>query len=269
MTTALINRLDLATTSDCGEARLSFAMDTGYGDGNQRLTMIVELKVPDDGNGCKTVAQQWAELSLLDDVTTRRSKLEALYGALLKPEHLGQLRTNEFINPTADEPWELRELHLRPADGMLQLAPVAQTVDPAQLTQPALQAWLSANTAGLQAGTAIIPAQFLAAASTENGGRLDLTGLTTDASLPGLGKALNALTCAGCHLTETKSPFVHIGERLGTPTGQTFRPGGRAVIDEFLQQELPKRGAILQSVLSGTRALAAKNWRPAHLARVH
>lgn len=266
-TTALINRLDLASAGNCGEARISFAMTSAYTNGNQRMTLIVELKVPDDGNGCKMVAQRWAELSLIDDVAQRRQNLIALYSELLKPENLGQLRTNEFVNLTGGEPWELREFHIRPADGLLQLVPVAQTVDPKQVDNAALLSWVNANSQSLKAGTAIVPLQFLAGASTENGARLSLAKLTTDRT--DLEKAVNSLACAGCHLTETKSPFVHIGERLAQKVGSEYRPVGRAVIDDFLQQELPKRAKLLSQVLTSTQALFAQDWRPAVQARVH
>jgi hypothetical protein len=269
VTTALVNRLDLATVKDCGEARITFAMTSAYTNGDQRMTMIVELKVPDDGQSCKTVAQRWSELSGIDDVAQRRSKLIALYTDLLKPQNLGQIRTNEFVNRTGVEPWELREFHIRPADGLLDLAPVAQTVDPTQLSNPALLSWMQTNAAAIQAGTAIVPAQFLAGSSTENGGRLSLAPVTSDASILALEKPVNQLACAGCHLTETKSPFVHIGERLASGSNGSFLPTGRAVIDDFLQKELPKRAAVMTNALLGIRALAARDWRPVVQTRVH
>ncbi len=268
-TTALINRLDLASSQNCGEARLSFAMTTAYKNGNQRLTMIVELKVPDDGHECQTVAQRWAELSLLQDAAERRTRLIALYDELLTPAHLGQIRTNEFVNPGTDEPWELREFHLRPTDGMPAQAPVAQTMNPLQIGNPELLAWVNANVAGLQSGTAIIPQKFLAAASSEDGARLFLGAEVKDPAMLAVEKSLNALSCAGCHLTETKSPFVHIGERLAQKVGSAYRPSGRAVIDDFLQQELIKRKALLARVQSGANALIAQPWRPAIQGRVH
>lgn len=268
-TTALINRLDLASAGNCGEARLSFAMTSAYTNGNQRMTLIVEIKVPDDGNGCKTVAQRWAELSLIDDVAQRRTQLIALYTELLKPANLGQIRTNEFVNLTGIEPWELREFHIRATDGLLDMVPVAQTVDPKQLGSTALLSWLGSNAAALQAGTAIIPAQYLAGSSTEDGARLSLTKATTDPTVLGTEKSVNGLACAGCHLTETKSPFVHIGERLANKVGTDYRPVGRAVIDDFLQKELVKRTAVLTGVLMSTQALVASDWRPLVQARVH
>jgi hypothetical protein len=142
-------------------------------------------------------------------------------------------------------------------------------VDPLQLANPALLSWFSANAASLMAGTAIIPAQYLAGASTENGGRLTFSTVTNDPTVLGLEKPVNALACAGCHLTETKSPFVHIGERLGNLQSGVYSPAGRAVIDDFLQKELPKRVTVLTNVLAGNRGFAARDWRPVVQARVH
>lgn len=250
-TTALINRLDLAKPGSCGEARLTYALTRAYTDGNQRLTLIVELKVPDDGNGCRTVAQRWAELSSLDSLSERRTRLSAIYKDLLVPAGLGQLRTNEFLNRSGGEAWELREFRLG-TSGLPELAPVAQTVDSRKLSSPDLRTWLTANAAALHAGSAEIPTQYLAAVSREDGGRLRFS--STDPAHKTVEQDLNAQSCAGCHLTETKSPFVHIGERLGQRISGTssYRPVGRAIIDSFLQKELLSRAKNLRAVLSGT-----------------
>lgn len=260
--TALINRIDLVKPGTCGEARLTYALTRAYTDGNQRMTLIIELRVPDDGNGCKTVAQRWAELSLIDDITERRTRLIALYNELLKPENLGQIRTNEFLNRTGKEPWELREFHLNA--GLPELAPVAQTVDKRLLGSPAFVTWMQQNGDALLKGNATIPETYLAASSTEDGGRLRFPSMDA-----GYEKALNEQACAGCHLTETKSPFVHIGERLGKSKGPGlgYAPVGRAVIDSFLQKELVTRAKNLQFVLTGQRLLIAP--QQTGLARVH
>ncbi len=278
-TTSLVNRLDLASAGNCGEARVTFALSDGYGNGNQRMTTIVELKVPDDHNGCRTVAQKWGELSLIDDAATRKARLIGIYTdpqdvdqkALLSSAHLGQVRTNEFINLSGNLPWELREWHLT-AQGMLALAPVKQTVSPTLGQDAALLSWVKGNLAAIKAGTVIVPDKFLDAASAENGGRLHLLNSQTDPELLAAEKALNQLSCAGCHLTETKSPFVHMGERLGKQVGSGFEPAGRAVIDDFLQKELPKRAQNLRALLGMTGAQAQAilaNFRPASQARVH
>lgn len=263
--TALVNRIDLAKPGDCGEARLTYALSRAYTDGNQRLTLIIELRVPDDGSGCRTVAQRWAELSLIDSIAERRSRLLALYDELLKPAHLGQIRTNEFLNRTGQEPWELRELHLD-GSGMPQLVPVAQTVDERWLSNSGFRAWLRDNDRALREGNAVIPSLYLAAASREDGGRLQLDDPTAKATE----KQLNAQSCAGCHLTETQSPFVHIGERLGkkVPGQFGYRPLGRAVIDAFLQKELVTRAQHLRELVDGT-AHSLQASPATGLARVH
>lgn len=249
--TSLVNRLDLRKPGTCGEARLTYALTKAYSDGNQRMTLIVELRVPDDGNNCVSVAQRWAELSTLDSAADRRDRLIALYNELLKPETLGQIRTNEFLNRTGLEPWQLREFHLD-GSGMLKAAAVAQTVDKSLLGSPDFLAFVQANRSDVLAGNAVIPEKYLAAASTEDGGRLSLT--SGSSAMPDVEKALNAQACAGCHLTETQSPFVHIGERLGKFVGGAtgYLPVGRAVIDTFLQKELVTRASYLQKVLKGT-----------------
>ncbi len=266
-TTALINRIDLAKPGSCGEARLTYALTRAYSDGNQRMTMIVELRVPDDGNGCRSVAQRWAELSLYDSPAERRSRLIALYDELLSPAHLGQLRTNEFLNRTALEPWELREFHLD-GGGLPELVPVAQSVDTRWRDSSAFLAWVRENSSALHAGNAEVPRQYLAASSREDGGRLLLSG--SDGVLRTAENDLNAQSCAGCHLTETKSPFVHIGERLGKrlPGSMSYQPIGRAVIDSFLQKELVTRAANLRKLQSGV-PLTLLSGQRSGLARVH
>lgn len=263
--TSLVNRVDLAKPGDCGEARLTYALTKAYTNGNQRMTMIIELRVPDDGNSCRTVAQRWAELSLIDSLAERRSRLIALYAELLKPMNVAQVRTNEFLNLTGTEPWELREFHLD-TDGMLKLAPVAQTVDTRWLTSSRFWSWLRDNESAIRSGNAVIPSQYLAAASREDGGRLRLENPTLLAAE----KELNAQSCAGCHLTETQSPFVHVGERLGVkrPGQPGYQPGGRAVIDSFLQKELVTRALNLRALLSGSPQSLQASTRT-HRARVH
>ncbi len=265
--TALINRIDLTKSGTCGEARLTYALTRAYTDGNQRMTLIVELRVPDDGNGCKSVAQRWAELSVIDKAEDRKSRLLALYGELLKPTSLGQIRTNEFLNRTSLEAWELREFHLG-ASGLPELVPVAQTVDPRWIGNAQFRTYLKDNAQALHAGSAVIPDSYLAATSKEDGGRLNFG--STDPVIQAAEKDLNAQSCAGCHLTETKSPFVHIGERLGkrNPSGSGYQPVGRAVIDGFLQQDLVMRAKYLRGLLGG----APKTLLPAQgvgTARVH
>lgn len=262
-TTALINRLDLIAPGTCGEARIAFAYNGGYTGSSTRMTIIVELKVPDDGQGCKQVAAQWLELSAIDDAAVRLSRLQTLYTALLRPEHLGQVRTNEFINPSRRGPWELREWHL--INGDLQLAGAKQAVDMNMSGSQALLGWVMNNLDAVKAGTAEVPNAMLSAAVVADGRLLRLPGSRQSAALRDAEAAVNKLSCAGCHVGSTGTPFVHIGERL-SETGAR-QPIGRAVISEFLMTELPKRATTLRAVWQGKASLQAM--RSTSSLRVH
>jgi len=247
--TALVNRLDLMTREHCGEARLVFAYNGGYDDAGQRMTVIIELRVPDDGQGCRTVAQRWAELSLQSDPAERLQRLHALFGELLKPERLAALRSDEFVSTHGSQSWDLRQWGLD-AKGRLVLVPAQQTVDQRFDLSPEFTAWVAANLAAVQAGTVEVPVKFLAAASPSTGRRVRLLGSGGDAALGRAERRLAADACSGCHLQETGSAFVHIGERL-SPAEAPHGPVGRAVVSAFLRSQLPLRMAVLKSVLAG------------------
>lgn len=262
-TTALINRLDLMRPGTCGEARISFAYNGGYFESNTRMTLIVELKVPDDGQGCKQAAAQWIELSAIDDPSERLARLKTLYGALLRPQHLSQVRTNEFINPLRQVSWELREWHLFGEE--LRLAPARQAVDMRVSGTPELASWAASNVEAINKGTIEVPHHLQAAAVTADGRMLRVPGSRRDATLRGAEAALNKLSCGGCHLGATGSPFVHIGERLAD--AKVLKPVGRAVVSQFLLSELPKRAATLTAVWQGRASL--QSMHRASSLRVH
>ena len=58
--------------------------------------------------------------------------------------------------------------------------------------------------------------------------------------MPGLTANFNIMTCSGCHLTETGTGFVHVGERLeDRPSNLSF----------FMRSELEFRATVLKSVI--------------------
>ncbi len=237
-TTALINRIDLARPGDCGEARISYALNDGYRDFFARLHLIIELRVPDDGNSCRTVAQRWAELSYVSPEEARL-RLRALFSELLAPgpAALAQIRSNELVG---DRTWVMRELHLK--DGLPTLAPAAQTIDPRFYTSPKLLDWVRGNKSAILAGTAVVPTEYLAAQVTADG-----TGLLLDPAEPELvaaRRALNQQSCGGCHLRETGTPNVHISERLASGTDPNYVPSGKSAPSAFLQAELKSRAEL-------------------------
>jgi hypothetical protein len=241
--TSLSNRLDLAGPGDCGEARITYALAGGVTDRRHRMTVIVELRQPDDGARCALTARKWLALSGLhgDGLTLA---LAQIYGPLLDGDHLNQVRTNEFLvgdtlTNGQQTPWELREWRL--VNGALALAPSKQAVDPAATADPAFLQWVTDNSAAIQAQTIKIPDGYLAVTSSENGSRLSLAGAPSPDVLAET--ALNKMACAGCHTTETNSAFAHVGER--------FQGTGRAKISDFLRQALPVRAKNLWMVARG------------------
>ena len=124
---ALFNRFDLAPAdgANCGEYRIVFDREA-----NQFLTqktVIFENSYPNpkpaEGlNGCKAVTKFWADLSAIDSVTERATRLHAFFfdgidglapalkvANLGQGSHGGQIRTNSFLDLSE---WSMREYHL-------------------------------------------------------------------------------------------------------------------------------------------------------------
>ncbi len=254
--TALANRIDLAGPNDCGEARITYALASGATDRQDRMTVIVELKQPDDGAQCATTARKWLALSSLSG-SALADGARAIYLPLLAPAHLGQVRTNEFLVGAATDPaqataWQLREWHLG-ADGLLHLATLAQAVDPQLAQTDAFATWATANASAILRGGATVPSSFLALSATEDGSRIQLAADPTGQ----ISTALNQQGCAGCHTTETNTAFAQVAER--------FAGSGRAEISEFLRNELPRRSNHLLVVAAGRLDAVARNApKPVH-----
>ena len=121
-TTALVNRFDLApvTGENCGEYRMVFARTPISF--NPRNLLIFEAVLPNPTpdlglEGCRPVAEFWAQLSTIDDPNVRATALADFYfiglpgfPPVVTIEHYvtGQIRTNMFIEPL----WQLREFKL-------------------------------------------------------------------------------------------------------------------------------------------------------------
>jgi hypothetical protein len=236
--TSLSNRIDLADAGSCGEARITYALSVGVSDRRHRMTLIVELRQPDDGARCRTTAQTWVGLSTLGGAALQ-SALQTIYTPLLAPANLKQVRTNEFlVGPDMGTPqaWELREFHLA-ADARLHQVLLPLQIDPAAVAAaPDFLTWAQANSVGLARGTVTFPAQYQIPTGSEDGSRVTLSDGT-------VADLVNKSTCAGCHTTATNSAFAHVAER--------FQGSGRAEISQFLEGELQKRGAHLGLVAAG------------------
>ena len=128
--TALVNRFDLAPVNgaNCGQQRIILANLEPIGNG--RMLMIVESEIPNPRRscgleGCRALANFWADLSRIGDVRERQARLEAAFltgdstlqaagfGPFVSANTLGpgggQIRTNNFNT----HPWTLREFHVQ------------------------------------------------------------------------------------------------------------------------------------------------------------
>ena len=234
--TSLSNRIDLAGPHDCGEARITYALAGGVTDRRHRMTVIVELRQPDDGTRCEATARRWIALSHLQGEALRFAFV-GIYGPLLNAESVNQVRTNEFLVGDAVDPntgplmpWELREFRIG-SDGGLHLSVSKQALDPNAPALADFSAWLAANDAAVLSQKAVIPEKYLAVTSSENGSRINLGSVAADGFQ--LEQSLNQMACAGCHTTETNSAFAHVWRAI---------PGHRpSQISEFLRQQLPVR----------------------------
>lgn len=144
----LFNRFDLASTDgqDCGEYRMIFAK---MGGGLARNFLIFEAVLPNPNpglglEGCRPVAQFWADLSSDADPASRATKLRSFYFTGLpgfspvvhvnnygnNARGSGQVRTNQFMEPL----WMLREFKLQrtcPSTGcLIKFAPVTVKANP-------------------------------------------------------------------------------------------------------------------------------------------
>jgi len=141
---ALVYRPDLAAGdgSTCGEARIVVARPP---DPTGRNLAIFEASIPNPEPGCgvvgcRKIAQFWARLSAVDDLSQRLDALERFYftgldeaqdGVAMRPaldaanlgipgadgERRGQIRTNQFMAGPNPQAWQLREFKLARACG--------------------------------------------------------------------------------------------------------------------------------------------------------
>ncbi len=222
---AFVNRLDLRTPGDCGESRVVYTKETGATDSGNRMTIIFEFGVPDDGSNCQNASLRWAALRGLTGEALRIAAVQLMLDNS-QAHLLNQMRTNEFVVAPF---WELREFHLN--DGVFGSFPVAET-PPFALAQDVAFRQLVIQNAALfnQTLTGIIPLASLDAASRADGTRLNFGQIVP--SMPGLEANINLNTCSGCHLTETATSFVHVAERL---------PGQPSALSFFLRSELDRR----------------------------
>ncbi|MCC7071662.1 MAG: hypothetical protein IT383_10080 [Deltaproteobacteria bacterium] len=231
---AFVHRIDLMGVGHCGETRVVYTKDSGLWDRDDRMSIIFEMSVPDDGNGCVDAARRWTDLRALSGDALREAAAQ-LWLERSQPSRLAALRTNEMVHGPF---WELREFHLEA--GVLVPSAVKNAPAFSLQTEDSFRDYVRDNAAAFNAGahgSATFPPAWLAPNSRADGSRLVIGDLVP--SMPGLEANLNAITCAGCHLTETGTSFLHVEE--ATPA----RP---ALLSAFLRGELEYRGVLLDAL---------------------
>lgn len=213
---ALSNRFDLAPRdgSSCGEYRITFAKDPGYGPGRNFLIFEAVLPNPAPGCGlaaCRPVAEFWAQLSQIEDPAERAARLSRFYfqglpgfRPVVHAEHYGgrgarsgQVRTNQFM----EGPWTLRELHLTATCGAgcalgVEAVPVGATPYPG-LWDSSQGGAYAARAQELQ-GAVVAQAGALAAADLGSLGlALPAGSLAAESRVPDQDEALQAFTRGG------------------------------------------------------------------------
>lgn len=273
---ALFNRFDLAPANgaNCGEHRIVYARRSGLDPLKRRSRnyLIFEATMPNlkpgQGlKGCQKVVRFWADLSSMDNLEARASELERFYFRGIanlppvvsvahlgdNPDGVGQVRTNQFMQPAPANIWNLREFKLRRtcSEGScsaMSFVPVTVKGNPfgplfsASSTHPqkaAFDAHFLTQVESLAAGSLAeismsIPDQFntaqsLASASTENnyltqfagpsplrdGIQAVLTSLGSTLTPDHIVKRARAMSCAGCHRLSQASASLPGNEDLG------------------------------------------------------
>jgi hypothetical protein len=249
----IVNRPDRAAfdASSCGEARLIYRL--AYALDSERasklpMTLGVELKVP-RGSDCAEAAQRWIEPALRD-AEARAAWLRSAQGPLAPSRllvthatarivvNLQLVRWPSTVRPDLGGHAEYLLRAFRPnADGVLQSERLENTIDPASFGDPQRRArlskWLEENAASVDAGTALLPQEFLALRAlsvTPRGlsrlanrpfsaalgkaafaGR-DFSSARFTKSAAGLLRRLDQLSCQGCHEARSVAGFHLLGE---------------------------------------------------------
>lgn len=233
---AFVHRIDLMGAGHCGETRVVYTKDSGLADRDDRMSIIFEMSVADDGNGCVDAARRWTDLRALSGDALRDAAAQLWLERAL-PERLAALRTNEMVHGAF---WELREFHLQ--DGVLVPSAVKNAPPLSLQNASTFRDYVRDNAAAFNDGahgSATFPSAWLAPNSRADGSRFVLGDLVP--SMPGLEANLNAITCAGCHLTETRTSFLHVEEAS---------PARPARLSAFLLGELAYRGVFLEALVN-------------------
>jgi hypothetical protein len=276
----VVNRPDRApfAPASCGETRLIYRLQYELEDGRASklpMTLGVELTVPRGDDGCRAAAERWQEPSKRDAderAAWLRSDAGPLSPSLTALRHeraqvvvnMQLVRWPSTVRPDLGGHAEYLLRAFRPdSDGVLEVEPLENTIAP----QARPMRWLAENFAAVDAGTAVLPAQFLAtrALSVTPRGLQRLANRPFSQALPkepslstlrgtfvkspeALGRRVDELSCPGCHQARSVAGFHLLGEdAAGAPAENALSlPVSPQVI-----ADLPRRLRVARQMLAG------------------
>lgn len=260
---AISNRTDLACAGykgiGDGEARFVFGVIDKSGN-PRRAAIIFEYKLPPQRGGTPYTVEDWQNdwhplSSMAMGSPAYLNHLEKLLNDITAPgvwpggpnngTAIGQVRTNE-LDFGSGGPWKLRETNLQLGAGgpsaQLLLANTTSEAphDSFNMTGP-LDSWLVANAPTLATFTqpALPPAWLGGESSAALPAPSPIWRHSTPGAIAPIERHHFAFnTCNGCHLQETNTPFLHVGNRAaGTPS----------VLSPFLSTPVTTAGGGLPS----------------------
>jgi hypothetical protein len=285
---AVTNRLDRrhATADACGEVHLVYRLAYANDRAASRLPMTMMLIYPQAKTGadCSTVAKAWQKAASGDG--TPDGKAAALIeGPLAHLDLAPKVELNfqlvRWPSTTRKDMGGHAEYSLRVFERAgAGLSPTklenSLRTDLSDADRTELGAWIAANVADIDHGTAKIPAKFLADRASsvspkglargqnrpfgiqfgKDGAKLpeiDLAGRTIGTSKAALLRRLDTMTCNGCHQSQGVAGF----HALGTDRKETS--DANALADGFsphLREQVAFRKKDLEAVASGATEIA-------------
>jgi hypothetical protein len=271
----VVNRLDRKHVAGCGEFRFIYRLAYSASRSASRLPMTVNVVFPqaDDGQGCATVAQRWldAKSGTADALLDGPLKDRAPYASIEINVQAVRWPSNERPEFGGHAEYILRVFHAG-KDG-LEIAPLENTprIDLSDAEREELRLWIRDNVQGIDQGTALVPAKFLAKQAISVGPR-GLSRLANKAfgqlfadpnaafgdlpfgetkqigSVAGLMRRLDTMTCHGCHQARAIAGFHLLGEERDNGARLNALAIGRS---PHFKEELPWRTDMLNSVAEG------------------
>jgi hypothetical protein len=272
----IVNRIDLRSLENgfAGQGRFVFGVLDPAGLANP-FTVIVEYRLPArTERDVLEWAHAWHRLGTLpfpsEAFNTQLQAITDRFSARgadprgVNGSALAALRTDEI---TLASPWELRELKLSRADGLLHLVPVDATPDIGFLGTSVLADFVNDNERRILSGTFTVPLRF-DGAPFQGGSAPNILAPWTAPGIrsPVARRSFSIGTCSGCHsIPETGTEFLQLRTReAGEASKLSGFLSGAAVSDPVdgdveVFNDLLRRKRDLESLVCGCRGAGCRS----------